>query len=501
MFVLQGHIDFNLWDEGFLWYGAQRVLVGDIPIRDFQAYDPTRYYWSAAIMALLNDDGVVSLRVGATLCQTIGLYISLRVIYRYSEQCYRESKLFLIAIAGLLILWMYVYYKVYDIFAALALIAMLAAVLDKPTTLRHFSLGICIGFVATIGRNHGIYGLIGCATAIISMNMGNNDARGWVKQLSVVCIGIIIGFAPVLISMLVIDGYTPAFLNSVYYLFELGATNLPLPVPWPWSSALHTLPPSHAVHGFFTGLYFLGLLIFPSVSISWILVTRKKNKTAINPGLAAAAWLSLPYAHYAFSRADVPHMSFAIFPLLIGTLLFLQKMKPQFLWPSLLGLIFTSALLMIPIQPLGKCFIVHRCVKMNVANDVISVPERKANEIRLIQMLVEKYVPDDAQFLVTPSWPGAYPLMHKKSPVFDIYNLTRRSEAFQRNEIKKLEEIKPKLVVIVEEPLDGGETHFTKYTNPLIYKYLLKNYDEIPNTGFPTVKTYLSKGIFHEAHN
>ena len=73
-FCLTWHYGFDLADEGYYWYGSQRVLRGEVPMRDFLSYDIARYYWSALVMYILGDDGAFAARLSAMIFQFTGTY-------------------------------------------------------------------------------------------------------------------------------------------------------------------------------------------------------------------------------------------------------------------------------------------------------------------------------------------------------------------------------------------------------------------------------------------
>ena len=71
-FYLFGNVDLNLADEGYLWYGVLRTLEGEVPLRDFQSYEPGRYYWCVAWSSLFGS-GILGVRVALAIFQAIGL--------------------------------------------------------------------------------------------------------------------------------------------------------------------------------------------------------------------------------------------------------------------------------------------------------------------------------------------------------------------------------------------------------------------------------------------
>ena len=100
-FFLDGDIGVNFADEGYLWYGTEALQRGEVPMRDFQAYDPGRYVWTAAWSFVLGRD-LVALRLACTLFACLGVFAGLLAARRLSRNGW-----FLTSVALLLAAWMH----------------------------------------------------------------------------------------------------------------------------------------------------------------------------------------------------------------------------------------------------------------------------------------------------------------------------------------------------------------------------------------------------------
>ena len=173
LFKWQGNIIFNLWDEGFLWYGAQRVMLGEVPALDFMSYDPGRYYWSAALMSLWGDNGIMALRGAVAIFQTIGLFVGLLLIARAAK---KQNLFYLLLAAITLVVWMFPNFRLFDISLSILLIGVLTFLVQNPTIKRYFFTGLCVGLVAVFGRNHGVYGIVGSIGVMFWLNIKRGPA-------------------------------------------------------------------------------------------------------------------------------------------------------------------------------------------------------------------------------------------------------------------------------------------------------------------------------------
>lgn len=316
VYFWQARVGFSLWDEGFLWYGARQVMSGEVPIRDFMAYEPGRYYWSAAVMAILGDDGILALRIAIAAFQAVGLFFFLLLV---SDGGRQKNLAFLIVSAIVGVAWMLPRHKIFDISLCIFLVAALAYWARHLDFRGYFLAGLCVGLVAAFGRNHGVYGLFASLGVIAWIYISKPPGTPLARGIAFWSAGVVSGFAPILAMVIFVPGFASAFWENIMFLFELKSTNIPLPVPWPWHISFHTQPLGDSLRAFLVGVFFVALVLFGILSLGWV-ASRTRNGKPVPPTLFGTSFLALPYAHFAYSRADFGHLAQGVFPLLIGCL-------------------------------------------------------------------------------------------------------------------------------------------------------------------------------------
>lgn len=476
LFVWEGRVGLNLPDGGFFWYGVQRVLHGEVPIRDFMAYDPGRYYWSAVLAVLTRSSGIVALRAGAEIFAWIGVFAGAWIVYRSTGR--RDPVLSLMLIITLAA-WMYPWFKVFDNTLAIALLCALAHLIRQPSPRSYLVAGVTVGLAAVFGRNHGVYGLVACTGGVAYLAL---TKRCSLRELAAGGLGIAIGFSPVLV-LFGVRGFPLAFLDSVRFLLHSGTTNIALPVPYPWAIPFAQLPLLEAMSAVLLGTFFLWLVATPLVGLSAV-AWRWMQGVSVQPEFIAALLISIPYSHYAYSRADVVHMAASISPSLIACFVALARARAWLRYPAALLLCSASVLTVGPTHPGWRCLSTI-CTTTTALSDKLSVEPGVARDVALLDRLVHELAPRGRSFVVTPYWPGAYALFDRKSPMWAIYALWPQSVAVQQREIERIQAAAPGFALINNLPLDGREGQRFSQTNPLIYTFITTHFRALTGYSLP----------------
>ena len=309
-FLVDGRMMIDLADEGFLWYGSRAVRQGLVPIRDFQAYDPGRYAWTAA-WSLLLGESLVALRFACVLFQVLGLSAGLLVARRLWPR-----PAFLACVAVALCLWMAPRYKTFEPSLALMSLAAAVGLLERPTLARHLGVGLFGGLAAFFGRNHGVYHLA-AFVPLIAWAAWGAGGRETIRRYLAWAAGIVAASLPHLAMLAFVPGYAGAFAASLAEILEKG-TNLPIPVPWPWRAG-EDLPWWTRAVVLGIGWTFVALPAFLAVALARA-ARLGRGGLAAHPVLVASIAVGVPYAHHVFSRADLIHLG-ALAPILVLGLL------------------------------------------------------------------------------------------------------------------------------------------------------------------------------------
>ncbi|MDM0028685.1 hypothetical protein [Variovorax saccharolyticus] len=481
----------NLWDEGFFWYGVQRILHGEVPLRDFQAYDPLRYYWSAALMAVSGQTGMIALRATNAALQVLALLCGLAAI---AHSARREGQLAcLVAASVTLSAWMIPHFKMADLAASILLVGALTMLIAAPVARCYLVTGICVGFAACLGRNHGIYGLAATCAAILWLNMNRVEGPSLVRAALLLAAGVVIGFLPAIVMLLLIPGFAIGFWDTIRFQFSYKATNIGLPVPWPWRADFSG-PADVIVRDVMLGLFFIAAPLFGVLALARV-IWHRWHRRAVVPAFAASAFLALPYSHYAFSRADFYHLAFGIFPMLIGCFaLALTRPGLATRRGATAVLLLASVSTMYSFHAGWQCRLQGQCTSVEVSGSRMRVDLTTAKELAMIERIARQYAPDGRNFVAAPLWPGAYALLERKSPTWEIYGLFQRPPAFEEAEIARIKAAAPGFALVYDLALDGDERLRFKISHPLTYRYFVDNFERVPNPSRPNLELFVSRG-------
>ena len=481
-FCLTWHYGFDLADEGYYWYGSQRVLRGEVPMRDFLSYDIARYYWSALVMYILGDDGAFAARLSAMIFQFTGTVFGVYICLLALRDKGGIRWIFALLVAAVFTLWVDPYYKAYDHATSILIVVMLVLMLKSVKPLEWLGAGVWLGIAAIFGRNHGVYGAVAVIFVITVLLIKSSSRLTIVKLSGYFALGVVIGFSPTFVMMLVIDGFASAFVDSIVMLFRSGTTNIGLPVPWPWLGKWEWV-------GFFwtalkltTGIGFVFLVAMPLFGILVLLYQRFNLSKDSNKVLFAAVAAAIPYAHYAFSRADLVHLSLGIFPTLIALLVvgaMLGRFSSVFIASAALAF---SLIALGNSQPYLSAHLFRNDFShVDVGGEKLWVSDYVHQKLERATNALSQNPEGTNNFLALPDMPSLYAIYRTKMPIWEIYSLSPRDESFEIKEIKLLEASKPNIVLLSDHALDNNPDFRYSRMHPIIYSWIISHYRIVNN--------------------
>lgn len=473
-FLLEGTFDFNVWDEGYLWYGSQRVLLGEVPIRDFQSYDPGRYYWVAMIMSFLHDDGIIPQRIALHLCQVVAI-----TTLNYTLLVDR-SKLMLRDVLGLSLnnllvhVWLKPIYATFDMSVSICSITILGYYSRKIEWKSSLRVGCYIGFLVFLGRNHAVYFFVGWLLIFLSQRPWTNVSASLVQVLTGTVLGVVIGLLPMFYLSLRYDGFLMAYIESILELVRQQSTNLPLPIPYLWTIDYGSLGIRGGIESTMNALFFMSVFGFGILSIPMIVfLKRLGNHNAL---LIGATALALPYAHYVHSRADLEHLARGIFPLIVLVIGVTFSLGIKRMVSVLILAIVSSTWVMRYFHAVFYSSLRLTCKPVLIGNKKMFANESAAEEIELLNKLVSKYSRRQRDFAVFPFMCSAYPMYKQRSPLHDIYLLNPCDEHKQVEEIAQLSNRRFSFILISDFALDGKKERSFTSTHPLLNEHIRNHY-------------------------
>jgi hypothetical protein len=205
--------------------------------------------------------------------------------------------------------------------------------------------------------------------------------------------------------------------------------------------------------------------------------------------LVAATCVSVPYAHYVFSRPDIVHLAHgaptvALGLIALGFTFDYRRLRLEYLLApilmgaSLLANLFQFGITTEMMAPADSLF------AADVKGDRMLVGLYYAKVLTSAQHLARDLAKPDEPILFMPLMPGLYPLTDRWSPTKRMSFMFPSPEE-DRALLKDIETAGVQWVMLQDYALDGRDDLRFKNANPLVFQHLLKNFGKVPIATLP----------------
>jgi hypothetical protein len=473
---LPRRVGINLSDEGFLWYGVQRVLAGEVPMRDFQAYDPGRYYWCAALTPLVGD-GVLGVRAAAALFAAGGLALALLVAARFARH-----PLELALCALVLGLWLFPRHKLFEPALASAAAWFALRLFEAPSVRAHLSAGLFVGASAFFGRNHALYAGLALGASALLVAWKRPELRG-PRPFGALALGVALGLVPLVGMLLLVPGFAGGYRRSLELVLEHGA-NLALPYPFPWREPWSSLAGWELAGRAALAAAFLAPFVLLPLGLVLSLRTPGRDLAERAP-LLAATLVGLVYVHHVAVRSDPPHLAQCFAPLALLALALPTLARPGVLragaWTLVLALSAAAASeanpALAPFRPDAR----GALVDCTVAGERLRLAVPQARTFEALQTFAQRELGDAPLWVVNQ--PTLYAALGRRAPSWWLFFYWPEDEAAQRMHVRMLEEERVEWVLVNLGKPEGLETQDFTLTHPLVWGHLRAAYRPVPLEG------------------
>ncbi|SON54750.1 hypothetical protein HDIA_1209 [Hartmannibacter diazotrophicus] len=229
------------YDDGIILTGADRVLRGEVPYRDFWSmYGPATYYFNAAVLELF-DNSAIAVKITALLFKVLIVVFGFVIISKANGP--KWAFLGAVCLLGLLIKLGFDLFTVYHA-TALILVAFMMISSAEPTRIRMLGAGLLTGFAALFRHDMGFYACLTAALALMVFAFGEGTGLRArlgkaALQIAIFAAGVGLVFFPALIVLLKAAGVQDVVFNLITAPSAIYPAARGLPWPFPWDSAVY----------------------------------------------------------------------------------------------------------------------------------------------------------------------------------------------------------------------------------------------------------------------